>query len=207
MVFFLLFLWYNTNMNDIKQIIAKNLIELRKRKKYTQADLANILQYSDKSISKWEKGDSLPDIEVLYKICGLYNVTLDYLTHEGTYDEKKEYHVKNTYGRNKVIIVGLIVSLIWFLTILIFAYSLVYNQTNFWPILIWALPPSFIILLIFNSIWGRRSWKFPIITFLIWTTITAVFLQFIYFQQNVWPIYLLGIPLQIAIILWSQMKH
>ena len=75
-------------MEDIKVIIGKNLAELRKRKKYTQLDLANILQYSDKSISKWEKGDSLPDIEVLYNICNMYGVTLDYLTHEGNYEDK-----------------------------------------------------------------------------------------------------------------------
>ena len=70
-------------MSDLKIIIARNLVELRKRNKYTQQDLAEILQYSDKAISKWEKGDSLPDIEVLYQICKLYGVTLDYLTHEG----------------------------------------------------------------------------------------------------------------------------
>ena len=45
-------------MDDLKQIISKNLIELRKRKKYTQLDVADMLQYSDKEISKWEKGDS-----------------------------------------------------------------------------------------------------------------------------------------------------
>ena len=92
-------------MEDIKVIIGKNLAELRKRKKYTQLDLANILQYSDKSISKWEKGDSLPDIEVLYNICNLYGVTLDYLTHEGNYSEKKEYIIKNRkFTLNKAII-------------------------------------------------------------------------------------------------------
>lgn len=194
-------------MNDLKQIIAQNLVELRKRKKYTQLDLANILQYSDKSISKWEKGDSLPDIEVLYQICNLYGVTLDYLTHEGSYEEKKEYIVKETYHRNKVIIVGLIVSLIWFISILIFSYSLVYLNKAFWPALIWGFPLSFLLLLIFNTVWGKRKWKFFIITFLIWTSIASIFLQFVYMHQNIWPIFLLGIPPQIAIVLWSQMKH
>jgi len=194
-------------MNDLKQIIAQNLVELRKRKKYTQLDLANILQYSDKSISKWEKGDSLPDIEVLYQICNLYGVTLDYLTHEGSYEEKKEYIVKETYHRNKVIIVGLIVSLIWFFCILLFSYSLVYLNKAFWPALIWGFPLSFLLLLIFNTVWGKRKWKFFIITFLIWTTIAGIFLQFVYMHQNIWPIFLLGIPPQIAIVLWSQMKH
>lgn len=194
-------------MNDLKQIIAQNLVELRKRKKYTQLDLANILQYSDKSISKWEKGDSLPDIEVLYQICNLYGVTLDYLTHEGSYEEKKEYIVKETYHRNKVIIVGLIVSLIWFFCILLFSYSLVYLNKAFWPALIWGFPLSFLLLLIFNTVWGKRKWKFFIITFLIWTAIAGIFLQFVYMHQNIWPIFLLGIPPQIAIVLWSQMKH
>lgn len=194
-------------MNDLKQIIAQNLVELRKRKKYTQLDLANILQYSDKSISKWEKGDSLPDIEVLYQICNLYGVTLDYLTHEGSYEEKKEYIVKETYHRNKVIIVGLIVSLIWFFSILLFSYSLVYLNKAFWPALVWGFPLSFLLLLIFNAVWGKRKWKFFIITFLIWTTIAGIFLQFVYMHQNIWPIFLLGIPPQIAIVLWSQMKH
>ncbi|MBE6137950.1 MAG: helix-turn-helix domain-containing protein [Erysipelotrichaceae bacterium] len=194
-------------MEDLKQIIAQNLVELRKRKKYTQLDLANILQYSDKSISKWEKGDSLPDIEVLYQICNLYGVTLDYLTHEGSYEEKKEFVVHESYGRNKLIIVGLIVSLIWFLCILVFAYSLVYLQKGIWPILVWGVPLSFLILLIFNSLWGKRKWKFGIIPCFIWTLITAFFLQILYIGQNVWPVFLLGIPPQIAIILWSQMKH
>lgn len=194
-------------MSNLKQIIAKNLIELRKRKKYTQSDLANILQYSDKSISKWEKGDSLPDIEVLATICNLYNVTLDYLTHEGTYEEKKEYHVKNNYARNKIIIVGLIVSLVWFITVGLFVYEISYKEINYWPILIWAFPISFLILLIFNSIWGRKSWKFPTISCLTWTTISAIFLHFLYYHQNIWPIFLMGIPLQIAVILWSQIKR
>ena len=90
-------------MEDLKKVISQNLIELRKRKKYTQADLAEILQYSDKAISKWEKGESLPDIEVLYQICNLYGVTLDYLTHEGNYEEKQDYVKKDTTDRKSVV--------------------------------------------------------------------------------------------------------
>lgn len=194
-------------MSNLKQIIAKNLIELRKRKKYTQADLANILQYSDKSISKWEKGDSLPDIEVLYEICNLYNVTLDYLTHEGSYEEKKEFHIKESYIRNKIIIVSLITSLIALIAVLVFTYSLIYIGTVFWPIFVWMFTPIFIILLIFNSIWGRKKWKFIIITFLTWSALAGIHLQFVYMGTNMWPIYLIGIPLQIAVILWSQLKR
>ena len=100
-------------MSDLKAIIARNLVELRKSKKYTQQDLAEILQYSDKAISKWEKGDSLPDIEVLYQICNLYGVTLDFLTHEGSLEEKKEYIIPKYEIRNKAIITLLFVIAIW----------------------------------------------------------------------------------------------
>ena len=122
-------------MNDLKKTIAYNLIELRKRKKYTQQDLGNILGYSDKAISKWEKGDSLPDIEVLYQISNLYGVTLDYLTHEGSYEEKKEYIMPKYEKRNKIFITLLFCTLVWFLVVLIFVYFQNKDKT-FWPIFI-----------------------------------------------------------------------
>ena len=195
-------------MNDIKVIIGKNLAELRKRKKYTQLDLANILQYSDNAISKWEKGDSLPDIEVLYNICNLYGVTLDYLTHEVTYKYKKEYLQKEKkYSRNKIIITLLSVIIAWFVAILGFVSLLIYSKIAFWPLFIWPIPVTFLLLLIFNCIWGKKPLRFFYISCLIWTLITAIFLQFIYLDINIWPLFLIGIPSQVATILWSGIKR
>ena len=197
-------------MEDLKLIIASNLVELRKRKKYTQQDLANILGYSDKSISKWEKGDSLPDIEVLTKICNLYNDNLDYLIHEGHYEEKKEYVVHNFERRNKIIIVGLIASLIWLIAIIILAYSITFTNSKrpLWMSCVWAVPATFIVLLVFNSLWGKKKWKYAIIAMLIWTSIASVYLQALDLtNENIWPIFIIGVPLQIAVVLWSQIKH
>lgn len=194
-------------MNDIKVIIGKNLAELRRRKKYTQSDLANILQYSDKAISKWEKGDSLPDIEVLYNICNLYGVTLDYLTHEGNYEDKKEYiNRNNKYTKNKKIITCLSSITVWFISVILFVSLLMYSDIAYWPVFTWALPITCIVLLVFNCIWGKKHIRFLIISFLVWTIITASFLQFIYYGTNIWPIFLVGIPLQVAVILWSGLK-
>ena len=196
-------------MEDLKHIISKNLVELRKRKKYTQADLADILQYSDKAISKWEKGESLPDIEVLYQICNLYGVTLDYLTHEGNYEEKQEYVIKDVNRVNKVVISLLSVSLIWFLIIILFVYAFVMNGINLWIAFIWGVPLSALIFLIFNSIWGKKLYKFIILTVLTWSSLATIFLQVLYMNLDyqIWAIFLLGIPAQIAIILWSQLKR
>ena len=65
----------------VKNVVAKNLIELRKSRKLTQSDLAEMLNYSDKTISKWENGDSLPDIAVLAALTDIYGITLDDLVH------------------------------------------------------------------------------------------------------------------------------
>ncbi|MDE6946996.1 MAG: helix-turn-helix domain-containing protein [Anaeroplasmataceae bacterium] len=195
-------------MEDIKKIIGKNLSLLRKRKKYTQADLADILKYSDKAISKWEKGESLPSIDTLYQLCNLYGVTLDFLVHEGEYDEKKEFVMRDNSKVNKIIITLLSISLVWFLIIILYIYPYVIMSLNLWILFIWGLPFSFLLCLIFNSIWGKKKYKFTILTFFIWTLLTSFFLQFIFLNQSyqVWAIFLLGIPAQIAIILWSQLK-
>lgn len=194
-------------MEDIKKIIGQNLMDLRKRKKYTQADLAEILQYSDKAISKWEKGDSLPDIEVLYQICNLFGVTLDYLTHEGNFEDKQEYVMKKSDTTNKIVVTLLSISLIWFLVLMIYVYALVMQGMHLWITFVWGIPASTILLLIFNSVWGKKKYKYAIVTVLVWTFLTAAFLQFSFFSLYFWAIFLLGIPSQIAIILWSQIKR
>ena len=63
---------------DIKANIANNIVELRKRKKWTQAELAEKINYTDKAVSKWERGESTPDVDVLYNMAEIFGVTVDY---------------------------------------------------------------------------------------------------------------------------------
>ena len=51
--------------DNLKTIIAKNIVLLRTGERLTQAELAERLNYSDKAVSKWERGESLPDIAVI----------------------------------------------------------------------------------------------------------------------------------------------
>ena len=53
------------NENELKKIVTENLIYYRKINKLTQLQLAEKLNYSDKAISKWERGESLPDLYIL----------------------------------------------------------------------------------------------------------------------------------------------
>lgn len=76
-------------MNELKVTIANNIANLRKLNGITQSDLAQKLNYSDKAVSKWERGESLPDICVLKQIADIFGVTVDYLLDEHAEKTKK----------------------------------------------------------------------------------------------------------------------
>ena len=197
-------------MRDLKKIIAKNLAELRKDKKYTQQDVGNLVQYSDKAVSKWEKGESLPDIDVLYQLCNIYGVTLDYLTHEGSIEDKKDFLIPKSEYRNKIIITALFSSIIWMAVIIVYVYLNLYQKLNIWTIFCWAIPINCVLLWFLNMKWGRRLWFIIIASIFVWSLITCFFLQILYssdYQYSYWMLFLIGIPIQIALVLISQLKH
>ena len=60
-------------------MINMNLKNLRNHHGYTQEDIAEHLQVSRQAVAKWEKGESMPDIENCMALAKLYNVTIDNL--------------------------------------------------------------------------------------------------------------------------------
>ena len=60
-------------------MLQENLIRLRKQKGYSQEELAYQLGVSRQSVSKWESGSSIPELDRLVEISELYGVTLDEL--------------------------------------------------------------------------------------------------------------------------------
>ena len=118
-------------MEELKSIIGENLASLRKEKKLTQAELAERFNYTDKAVSKWEKGETSPDIETLYSLCEFYGVTIDYLTHPGNKQDKEEYVIKDSDFNSKVWQTALSVSIIWMVATLIFIYLLIFHKFSF----------------------------------------------------------------------------
>lgn len=189
---------------ELKNIIAKNITELRKDNKLTQAEFAQKLNYTDKAISKWERGESVPSIDILKQIADMFNVTVDYLLHDAPKKEKNEYILSNDNTSNKITITLLVVTMIWLIATVIYVYTRINLNVNNWTIFVWAVPCSCLVLLLFNSRWGKRVYTFYILTVLTWTSITCFYLQFLKYQ--IWLIFIVGIPIQIAIILWSNFK-
>ena len=192
-------------MEDIKKTLAQNLTGLRNENKLTQSEVAKILNYTDKSVSKWEHGDAVPPIDVLKNLADLYNVSLDYLVtgKENTSYDKRYTSKENT--PNKIIITLLSVSLVWIVATFLFVYLKLFVATDFWILFVGAVPCSAVILIIFNGIWGKRKYTFILISVLIWSILATGYLYFI--QYNIWPVFIVGMPLQLATILWSQLKR
>ena len=193
---------YNLTMSKISKIIGANLSSLRKSKKWTQAELAFQLNYSDKAISKWETGETTPDIDTLLTLANLYNVSLDYLVTEHQDDEKIEV-TKPNY--NKIIITALSASINWFIATIFYVYGKILFNENWWLAFVIAVPATIILLIVFNGIWGRRVFTFILVSLLIWTFLASIYLIFL--SSNIWPIFLLGIPGQIAVLLWTNLKR
>jgi len=193
-------------MKELKYIIADNLINLRKANKLTQLELAQKLNYSDKAISKWERGDSMPDILLFKELADMYGVSLDYMMTEHTDEEAQKYKKKEVKLNNKLIITLLSCLVVWICATIIYVNLNIVKSINYWMVWLWAIPTSAIVLLIFSSIWAHRVHVLTCISLLVWSLLACTYVQLILFDINIWTIFLLGIPIQIAILLWGRLR-
>lgn len=195
-------------MQNLNKAIAKNIADLRKSMQLTQAELAEKLNYSDKAVSKWERAESIPDVAILKRIADLFGVTLDYLVeeeHAVPFEPTEEISAQEK--KNKLIISLLATSVVWLMATIAFVTLGAYSKSihrSYWIIFAYALPATFAVLLVFNSIWGKKRRNFLIISLLVWSTLLAVYLGLL--PYNLWMIFILGIPGQIIIMLWSGIR-
>lgn len=197
-------------MQDLKFIIAKNIQKLRQEKGMTQLELAEKLNYSDKTVSKWERGESLPDIVVLKNVADIFEVTLDYLVEE-EHSKKpvtKEMQDRN-YRRNCYIITGTSIFMVGLMATLIYVIlAMIFPENNYsWLCYAYAIPAALIVWLVFNSIWFNRRKNFLIVSFLVWSLLLALYLTFSMLGFYIWQILLVGIPAQLIIWMWSKLKN
>ena len=193
-------------MNDLKQIIATNITTLRKEKNLTQLEFANELNYSDKAISKWERAESIPDVVVLKQIADLFGVTVDYLLNEHSKNEKLiviEDKIKSG-TLNKISLSLLSASPIWIVATIIFSLISIFKGIYVWYVFYISVPLTILLFLIFNTLWGNRRNNYIIVSCLIWSILLCIYLSLI--KYNLWQLFILGIPAQLAIILWSTLK-
>lgn len=193
------------NIENLKSIIANNLTYYRKKAGITQQELAEKLNYSDKSVSKWERGEGVPDIYILKQIADLFEVTVNDLI-----ECRSSAPQKLNKKKNKILICLESIGLVWLIATLVFAilkiifpdkYIITYS-------FLYALPISFIILYIFNRIWFKKNYiNFISISLLFWTAMFSFYWTIKDFFTNFEVFFFIGIPFQIIVIFWYLMDR
>lgn len=192
-------------MEDIKRKVAKNITELRILNNMTQMELAEKLNYSDKTISKWERAESSPDISVLVEIADLFGVTLDYLVKADNIEEAVVTHKTKETRYNRRAISYIAEGGAWIIAVFAFIITtLIIDKMTFqWLYFVYALPIGLIVKLIFNSVWFNPRHNYLIISALVWSILATIHITFLYFKIDVSLIYLLGAAGQVVIVLCS----
>ena len=193
-------------INELKSVIAKKLIKYRKENGLTQQELAEKLNYSDKSISKWERGEGVPDIYILKQIAELYNVTVNDIIGM----EKIENNATPTINKNHVLITLMSIGLVWLVATIIFAILKIIfpNTLTISYCYIYAIPVSFIVLYIFNRIWFKiKLINFTSVSLIFWTTLFSFYWTIKDFFDNFGVLFFIGIPFQIIVIFWYLMDR
>ena len=205
-------------MNDekLKAVLGKNIASFRKLQRLTQAGLAEKLNYSDKAVSKWERGESIPDVLTLVQIADLFHISVnDLLTdpnelpeHTGVVVGKMEKAVEKTLKRkaDKVSILGLSSLIVWFVATLLFVILSSLDIGRSWMAFLYAIPANGIVLLSLLSAWRDFRFNQPIISVIMWGGLLSTYCSLLVFASaNIWKLFLLGIPGQLAIFFWFRL--
>lgn len=202
----------------LKSQIGSNIAMLRKQQGLTQAELAEKLNYSDKAISKWERGESIPDVLTLMVLAEQFDTDVNALLIDPnalpdnpTNLEKAMVQVSEKALRrkpNKNIILALSTTLVWFVALLFFVVISSFGIPYSWLAFFYAIPITAIVLLSLRSAWHDFRWNKGLISAIVWGSLMSIHVSLLVFiGHNVWKVFLLGIPGQIAIFLWFRLFH
>lgn len=190
---------------ELKSIVAKNLVDLRKNAGFTQIEIAEKLNYSDKAVSKWERGESLPDVETIKKLADLYSVSVDAILREQK-DITKRIHKYALTPSQRMLIILISVGLVWAVATTVFSVLCWVDVDNLVASysFILALPVTFIVIIVFNSLWGKVWINLLASSALLWTTALCIYLLVSLSYR--WLCFILPIPLQVVLIFFYGLK-
>ena len=199
------------NTSEINEKIAKNLVYYRKVAKLTQAELAEKINYSDKSVSKWESGNGVPDVYILMKLAKLYGVTVNDLVCD---EPKTKIARMNTAGLHLLVLL-LSVGIVWLIAVCAFVgLHLLRSGGEWWIAFIYAATITAVVVIVYAGIWRYRTLSFIGVSAFIWLSILSIYLTAKYISlyngtdpSALWILFLLGVPLQVLEVLWSFFRY
>ena len=204
------------DLEMLKNRIGSNIAMQRKRCGLTQAGLAEKLNYSDKAVSKWERGESMPDVLTLMQLAEQFEISVNELLEDpnqlpgnpGKLEKAMTQVSEKALKRkaNKNVILGLSSTLVWFIALLVFVVISSFDLPYSWIAFFYAVPITAIVLLSLRSAWRDFRWNRALISIIVWGFLLSIYLTFLVFLRfNMWKLFLLGIPGEIAIFLWFRL--
>lgn len=192
--------------DKIKARIGSNIAERRKRAGLTQAGLAERLNYSDKAVSKWERGESVPDVLTMMQLAELFGVRVDDLLQDPALSGSLSEEEPKKPLASKRVIQALSTTLVWFVALFFFVVISSFGIPSSWVAFFYAIPANAIVLLCLRSAWHKYSWNKALISVIVWGSLASIYVSLrVFLDANVWKVFLLGIPGQVAISLWFRM--
>ena len=186
-----------------QELLAKNLVYYRKASGLTQLELAEKFNYSDKSVSKWERGEGFPDVFVLKSLADFYGITVD----DFYAQEKKKVVTQNHSLRKQVYIKLLSVGIGWLVTLMTFFFlnTLLSESAKFqtWLTFVYGTLITGIVLLVWDFIYHHRFLRMIDTSVIIWTATASLYLTIlIILESNLPYMFLVAVPLQILEVIW-----
>ena len=190
-----------------QELLANNLAYYRKASGLTQLELAEKFNYSDKSVSKWERGEGFPDVFVLKSLADFYGITIDdfYAT------EHKAIASKNHSLSLQVYIKLFSVGITWLATIAtFFILNTFLKNVAFkpWLVFIYGILATGIVLLVWDFIYHHRLLRVIDTSIIIWIGTLSLYLTLlVVINANLGLLFIVPVPLQILEILWFLFRR
>ena len=192
---------------SLEQIVADNLVYYRKAAGLTQLEVAEKFNYSDKSISKWERAEGLPDILVLKALADFYDIRVD------DFFKEEKAKIKMTRKSRRWFIFGLSETLVWLVFGVFFSvFSIALpNVFAWWLLFVYAAAASAILAVVWAGIYHKRLYQLIATSCIVWFTIASVYLTALMVtlpnpNPNLWLLFLIGVPLEILAVLWYFLR-
>lgn len=185
---------------ELKLVSASNIIRLRTQAGMTQAELGAKLNYSDKTISKWERGEAIPDAYVLTKLAELFGVSVDYIlsSHDNWQapPEEEEQMKKPRYSEFRIILLVFVSVWMAFLTAFV---ALCLFDIVLWELFLVALFSSLLVLIVLLATFRRRRYLELCVGALVLSVLLILF--FVVPQMKLWQVLLLSVPAELIVFL------
>ena len=196
-------------LSELKLISASNIIKLRTRAGLTQAELGEKLNYSDKTISKWERGEAIPDAYVLTQMAELFGVTVDYLlsSHDAweppeQQEEEEQRQAERHYSINVIIAISVLG--VWTMALTIFVMLWLFDII-LWQTFVVALPVSILTYMVLICVFRRRKHlQFVIAAFVL---SMFILLYFTLPMQKPWQLFLIAVPAEVIVFLSCNIRR